>query len=289
MVPTSKLPLTIALIQMTSSKSLDDNLAFIKSHVRQAASRGASYVLTPENSLIMDLDATNVATVASSDAYKLALQSLCELAAELEIWLHIGATAMAPENSAAQSGQKAGLVNRSLLIDPDGQIKDFYDKIHMFDARLPNGENYHESASYQAGDKAVVVDCGFARIGMSICYDLRFPALYRQLAHAGAGIITVPAAFTQITGKAHWQILLQARAIETGCFILASAQTGMHETGRGTYGHSLAISPWGEILLDAGQDLGVFIVTLDLDQVISARSKVPSLQHDRKFHMEAPL
>lgn len=281
--------INIALIQMTSSKVLDQNLEFIETHVRDAAAAGATYVLTPENSLIMDLDGRSVARVAASDDYKACFQSLSDLARDLHVWLHIGSTPVYLGKDKSEESRQAFLANRSILIGPNGQEVDFYDKIHMFDVSLPDGETYRESRHYRPGTRAVVVDCGFARIGMSVCYDLRFAPLYRQLAQAGAEMITVPAAFTQITGAAHWHVLLRARAIETGCFILASAQTGLHDTGRGTFGHSLIVAPWGEILLDAGVDVGAFLTPLDLSLIGEAREKIPALQHDRPFNMDTPL
>ncbi len=279
----------VALIQMTSSKSLDKNVAFLETHIIEAARANAAYVLSPENSLLMDLDAKRVAEITGSQAYTQALDHLFELARLHKLWLHIGATPVRLEGEDAVNGQGPCLANRSFLVGPDGSMHETYDKIHMFDVRLPDGEHYWESKNYKSGARAVVAACQFAKVGMTICYDLRFATLYRQLAQAGAQIISVPAAFTQYTGKAHWHVLLRARAIETGCFIVASAQTGLHETGRQTYGHSLIVSPWGEVILDAGEDCGMFHTQLDLDQIEQARAQVPSLQHDRPFDIDASL
>jgi predicted amidohydrolase len=276
-------PFKVGLVQMTSAKSLEDNAAFLDTHIRQAASAGATYIQTPENSLLMDLDGERVAKICGSAAYRAALDALGRLATELGVTLHIGATPVFLEGAEA----RPFLQNRSFLFGPDGALIRQYNKIHMFDVSLPEGETYKESATYKPGVEAVVADCGFARLGLSICYDLRFAALYRALAQAGAEMISVPAAFTQYTGKAHWHVLLRARAIETGCFVLASAQTGTHETGRATFGHSLVISPWGEVLVDGGTSPGVSYAMIDLAEIAAARRAVPSLTHDRDF--KAPV
>ena len=285
--------ITIALVQMTASKSVESNLTFLETHIRKAAEQGAQYVQTPENSLLMDLDGERVRQVVNSDLYHQGLERLFALAKEHQIWLHIGASPVMVDHASAQpeDDQKSvpQLANRSFVVGPDGRVRDFYDKIHMFDVQLPGGEHYRESTNYLSGERAVVVETDFARLGLSICYDLRFAGLYRQLAQAGAEIIAVPAAFTAYTGKAHWHVLLRARAIETGCFVVASAQTGLHETKRETFGHSLVIAPWGDVVLDSGPQAGVFMTKIDLQQVHEARSQVPSLRHDRPFEVDAPL
>lgn len=277
--------LKIALVQMTSSVTLETNVKSLDDMVKEAADAGARYVLTPENSLLMDLDATRVEQVASSDAYGAALQHFFELADSLGIWLHIGSSPVVLEDENSNGNGGPRLANRSFLIGPNGKLHGRYDKIHMFDVNLPGGETYQESARYRPGTRSAVVDCGFGKVGLTVCYDLRFAALYRGLAQAGAELISVPAAFTQYTGKAHWHILLRARAIETGCFIAASAQTGAHDTGRSTYGHSLLVSPWGEVLMDAGDAPGVYFGEVDFSQVGVARKAVPSLTHDRAFEV----
>jgi len=198
----------------------------------------------------------------------------------LKIYLHIGSLAL------RFSPEKA--VNRSFLIGPDGSVRASYDKIHMFDIDLPGGESYRESANYQPGETAVVCDLPWGRIGLTICYDLRFPALYRALAEAGASFLTVPSAFTRKTGEAHWHVLLRARAIETGCFVFAAAQAGLHENKRETYGHSLIIAPWGEILAEGGVEPGVVVAEIDPSRVEAARKSVPSLQHGRRFSVAEP-
>ena len=215
-----------------------------------------------------------------SEADDLTLAALREQAQKSGIWLLLGSVSLNPDDP---DGRYA---NRSFLISPQGEITARYDKIHMFDAQVSDNETYRESASFRPGSKAVTADMGDAKIGMTICYDLRFAHLYHKLAQDGAQIITVPSAFSAPTGKAHWQTLLQARAIETGCFVLAPAQTGTHSKGnnpRKTWGHSLAISPWGEVLADGGTDPGITMVDLDLKDVDAAHSRIPSLTHDRPF------
>ena len=208
------------------------------------------------------------------------LAALREAAAAHGLWLLIGSLGLVTGDADGR------FANRSLLVAPDGRIAARYDKIHMFDVNVSETEVYRESAAYRPGSRAVLADAGFARIGLTVCYDLRFPHLYRRLAQAGAQILTIPAAFNHITGAAHWETLVRARAIETGCFVLAPAQTGFHAEshgkGRRTHGHSLAIAPWGEILADGGTDPGVTLVDLDLAQVAAARGRVPSLSHDRE-------
>ncbi len=292
-------PRKIAVIQMTSSRHFEKNLEFLKENITKAAEAGAVYVQTPENSLIMDFDGARIAKVVASSAYKVGLAELIELADKLNMIVHLGSVATELEGAVNESNGRSKLANRSYLMRPDvsdagdmtaPDVK-IYDKIHMFDVTLPNGDVYLESKNYQAGDKSVLVDCGFAKLGMTICYDLRFPALYRKLAQAGAEMISVPAAFTKITGRAHWHTLLKARAIETGSFIIASAQTGEHDSGssasgsggRETFGHSLVVAPWGEVILDAGVEPGCYFAELDFDQCRLARETVPSLTHDRAF------
>lgn len=276
-------PVQIALVQMTAGHDPLKNAKFLEEAINSAAKGGAHYVQTPENSLLMELDRARVADIISSNEYKSLLEGLFKQAGELGIWLHLGSVALLFDNDAAHQQSGPRFANRSLLINPQGQLAEFYDKIHMFDVTLPNGEVYHESANYKPGERAVVAESDFARIGLSICYDLRFPALYRHLAQAGAEMMSVPAAFTQTTGKPHWHVLLRARAIETGSFIVASGQTGTHDNGRATYGHSLIVAPWGDVVLDAGEDVGVFSAAINLQDVAKARSTMPSLSHDRKW------
>ena len=214
--------------------------------IRRAASGGAVYVQTPENTAIMELETERLLSALETEEKAAPLKRLQALAKELGIWLHVGSLGIK-----LASGKVA---NRSYLIAPDGEIAARYDKLHMFDVDLAGGESYRESRNFDPGNTAVLADLPWGRLGMSICYDLRFPALYRALATAGADFIAVPAAFTKQTGEAHWQVLLRARAIETGAYVLAAAQGGLHENGRSTYGHSMIVSPWGEVLAEAGED-----------------------------------
>jgi predicted amidohydrolase len=243
---------------------------------REAQAAGAELVAMPENVSMMAWGRANVIARALPEASHKALQSFRELAVDTGLWLHCGSLAVLVEDER--------VANRSFLIDPKGAIVARYDKIHMFDVDLGNGESYRESATFQPGGAAVLADTPWGGLGLTICYDLRFPQLYRSLAQAGARILAVPAAFTRTTGRAHWHVLLRARAIETGCFVLAPAQCGEHEGGRQTYGHALIVSPWGTILADAGEQPGYVMAQLDLDLVEDARGKVPSLSHDRLFN-----
>lgn len=270
-----------ALIQLTVTDDPAANLAETLAFVRQARAAGAEFVLTPEctNGLWSNRAVQNAVLRLEADDPTLA--ALREAAASLGIWLLIGSLALLTGDADGR------FANRSFLIGPDGKIAAKYDKIHMFDVNLSETEVYRESAGFRPGASAVLAVTPFARVGMTVCYDLRFPQLYRRLARAGAHILTVPSAFNHITGAAHWETLLRARAIECGAFVLAPAQTGFHaETdgkGRRTHGHSLAVAPWGEVLADAGTDPGVTYVDLDLSRVADARRRVPSLSHDRDF------
>ncbi len=272
-----------AIVQMRSGRDVAENLAQADRLIREAASTGAHYILTPENTALMELEPQLVRLEAQLFESSSILAMFRSLARELKICLHIGSVSIRVE-------QQDRLLNRSCLISPTGEITAFYDKIHLFDVNLPDGESYRESDTCQSGHKGVVapLDVGLLpqpMLGFSICYDLRFPALYRVLAKAGAQIIAVPAAFTRQTGKAHWHVLLRARAIETGCFVLASAQGGEHENGRATYGHSMIISPWGEIIAEAGTDPQVLVADIDLCEVGRARRRIPALIHDRPFEI----
>lgn len=273
-----------ALIQMSSTDDPQTNLRTVQEFIANAASSGADFVLTPEVSNCVSTSRSHQKSVLSAEDEDATLAALREQAAELNIWLLIGSLGL------KTSDPDGRFANRSFLIAPDGEIQARYDKIHMFDVQVTPEETYRESDGYRPGARAVVADTSFGAIGMSICYDIRFPYLYRALAQAGARILTIPAAFSHVTGAAHWHSLLRARAIETGCFVLAPAQTGTHFCGKGqsrrTYGHSIAVSPWGEILLDAGTEPGVYMVDVDLAEIDEARRKVPSLTHTR--HFEGP-
>lgn len=266
--------LKVGLIQFTATTSIERNIALTEALIREAAAAGAGLVAMPEVSNLMQRRRSLAEEVVSLEEHDSALLAWRDLAAELHVWLHVGSMVVRlPDDER--------FANRGILIDADGAIRARYDKIHMFDVDLDGGESYRESSGFRPGDRAVLVDTPFGGYGMTICYDLRFPHLYRMLAQAGARMLSVPSAFTRQTGEAHWHTLLRARAIETGCFVIAPAQTGDHEDGRKTFGHSLVVAPWGEILADGGEAPGVVLADLDLEQVDIARGKVPSLSHDR--------
>jgi predicted amidohydrolase len=272
---------TAAMVQMCTGLLPEPNLAQGTRLIRQAAADGADYVLTPEVSNMIQSNRKAMFEHLAAEEDDLSLKAYRALAAELKIHLHIGSLALraSPERA----------VNRSFLIGPDGNVLASYDKIHMFDIDLPGGESYRESANYQPGETAVISDLPWGRIGLTICYDLRFPALYRALAESGASFLTVPSAFTVRTGEAHWHTLLRARAIENGCFVFAAAQAGTHESKRQSYGHSLIVDPWGEVLAEGGAtETGVFMAKIDPSKVETARKTVPSLQHGRRFSVADP-
>ena len=269
------------LIQLTvgddPAAHLPDTLALI----RTAKSGGAEFVLTPECTNALSSNRDHQRRVLRLEKDDATLAALRDEAAKQGIWLLIGSLGLLTEDADGR------FANRSFLIDPAGEISARYDKIHMFDVNVSETEVYRESSGYRPGGRAVIANTPFGIIGMTVCYDVRFPQLYRQLAQAGAEIITVPAAFNHITGAAHWEVLLRARAIETGCFILAPAQTGTHVEsggkGRRTFGHSLVVAPWGEVISDAGTAPGVSFADIDLIAVAQARARIPSLRHDREF------
>ena len=264
-----------ACIQTNSTNEIASNVETVSALIRDAVGQGADLVLLPEVVSLMETRSKIIFARAQVEADDPALKAFRALADELNIWLHTGSLPIKLSDTK--------IANRSYVIDPSGALTATYDKIHMFDVDLPGGETYRESKNYQPGDRAVVADLPWGRLGLSVCYDLRFPALYRTLAQAGATFLCVPAAFTKVTGQAHWHILLRARAIETGCFVLAAAQTGTHDNGRQTYGHSLIVDPWGQVLADGGQEVGIIMADIDPAKVIEARSRVPSLTHDRDY------
>ena len=268
--------LKAACIQVNASNDMDHNIQVAAALACDARAAGAGLVVMPENVSMMEWGRKNILAKALPEESHKALLAFKELARETGLWLHTGSLSVLLED-----GER--VANRSYLLSPEGEIAAQYDKIHMFDVDLGEGEVYRESATFAPGREAVVAETPWAPLGLSICYDLRFAALYRSLAQAGARILVVPAAFTRVTGKAHWHVLLRARAIETGSFVLAPAQCGEHAGGRQTYGHALIVSPWGAILADAGEQPGYIMATLDLDEVAEARRKVPSLEHDRAF------
>src|ERR1700754_428983 len=274
------LSFTAAMVQMRTSLSPEASFKQAESLIREAASQGADYVQTPEVSNLIQKNRKALFELLAPEDEDLSLKAYRELARELKIHIHVGSLALraTPERA----------VNRSFLIAPDGGILASYDKIHMFDIELDGGESYRESANYQPGETAVISDLPWGRIGLTICYDLRFPALYRALAESGASFLTVPSAFTRKTGEAHWHILLRSRAIETGCFVFAAAQCGLHENKRETFGHSLIVAPWGEIIAEGGVEPGVFLAEIDTSKVETARKTVPSLQHGRRFGIADP-
>jgi deaminated glutathione amidase len=269
------------LVQLSVGDDPAANLPQTLSLVREAAAGGAGFVLTPECTNALSSNRDHQRAVFHHEDTDPTLAALRAEARDLNVWLLVGSLGMLTDDADGR------FANRSFLIGPDGSVVARYDKIHMFDVNVSETEVYRESAGYRPGERAVLVDTPFGKIGLSVCYDVRFGQLYRALAQAGAQIITVPAAFNHITGAAHWETLLRARAIETGCYILAPAQTGFHpETagkGRRTHGHSLVVAPWGEVIADAGIDTGVIYAEIDLAQVASARQRVPSLTHDRRF------
>jgi predicted amidohydrolase len=269
------------LVQLTVSDDPAANLVATLALVRAAAAGGAGFVLTPECTNALSSSRDHQRTVFHLESDDPTLVALRAEARALGIWLLIGSLGLKTDDADGR------FANRSFLIGPGGGIVARYDKIHMFDVTVSETEVYRESAGYRPGAQAVVADTPFGRVGLTVCYDVRFAYLYRALAQAGAQIITVPAAFNHITGAAHWEVLLRARAIETGCFILAPAQTGFHPEasgrGRHTHGHSLVVGPWGEVLADGGQEPGVIFADLDLARVQAARDRVPSITHDRRF------
>jgi deaminated glutathione amidase len=269
---------TVACVQTNSAREFEPNILATSALLREARRAGADFVLLPENVSMLEPVSRLLKEKAQPEETHPALTAFRDLAHETSVWLLIGSLAIkAPDGRVA---------NRSLLVDPQGAVVARYDKIHMFDVDLGSGESYRESATIAPGATAVVAETPWGRLGMSVCYDLRFPHLYRRLAQQGAAFLSIPAAFTRTTGRAHWHILQRARAIENGAFVFAPAQCGTHAEGRQTYGHSLIVDPWGTILADAGDDPGFILAEIDPDQVTEARMRVPSLSHDRPFHAE---
>lgn len=269
------------LVQLTVGDDPAENMPETVALVRAAVAGGAGFVLTPECTNGLSSNRARQREVLRHEADDPTLAALRDEAARAGVWLLIGSLGVLTGDADGR------FANRSFMIGPDGAIVARYDKIHMFDVNVSETEVYRESSAYRPGGQAVIADTPFGRVGMTVCYDVRFAHLYRALAKAGAEIITVPAAFNHITGAAHWEVLLRARAIETGCYVLAPAQTGFHPErdgkGRRTHGHSLAIAPWGEVLSDAGDEPGVTFADLDLAEVARARDRVPALSHDRSF------
>ncbi|MEX0308330.1 MAG: carbon-nitrogen hydrolase family protein [Ruegeria sp.] len=269
------------LLQITSSDDPAENLDMVRAMMAEAADQGAQFILTPEVTNCVSTSTTRQHEVLQHEEDDITLAGLREQAAALGVWLLIGSLAIKTHDADGR------FANRSFMIDPQGQIVARYDKIHMFDVQVTETETFRESKNYRPGEKAVMAETEFGKVGLTICYDIRFPHLYASLAQAGARILTVPAAFSPVTGTAHWQSLLRARAIETGCWVLAPAQTGEHPKTRGktryTHGHSMVVAPWGEVLIDAGTDPGIHFFDLDDRSVTEARRRVPSLTHVRPF------
>lgn len=265
----------VALLQMTSGVDPEANCAVICDALKAAAGQGAGMLFAPEMSLLLDRDRERSAQHIGAEDGDLYVTLLCNAARENGIWLHIGSAAFLAESAPEKR------VNRSLVIDDQGRVRARYDKVHLFDVDLATGGSWRESSTYQGGSMPVVVDSPLGPLGLSICYDLRFPRLYGALTNAGATILAIPAAFTVPTGEAHWHVLLRARAIECGAFVIASAQCGHHDDGRSTYGHSLVVDPWGRVLLDMGTAPGIGYASLDLGEVTRVRQSIPSLANQR--------
>lgn len=269
--------LRIGLLQTTTGIDPAANAARLVAGIAALSAGGARLLFTPEMSGLLDRNRSRMLANARTEDEDRSLAAVREAAARHGVWVHLGSLAIKPAEDAER------LVNRGFLIDDKGAIRGRYDKLHLFDVDLAGGESYRESSTYQPGEQAVVADTPFGRLGLSICYDLRFPALYAALTGAGATILSVPAAFTRPTGEAHWHTLLRARAIEAGVFVVAAAQAGRHEDGRETFGHSLVIDPWGAVLLDMGEEAGHALCDIDLGAVETVRARVPALRHRREF------
>ena len=267
---------TAACVQLRSSRDVAANSAAAEALIREAAAAGADYVQTPEMTNLLERSREELMAKIRVEADDPSLARFRALAAELGIWLHIGSLAILLEPGKA--------ANRGFLIGPDGSLKARYDKIHMFDVDLPNGESWRESATYRPGCESLVADLPFARLGMAVCYDVRFPALFRAQARAGAEVLTMPAAFTRQTGEAHWHVLQRARAIENGAFVISSAQGGKHEDGRETYGHSLIVNPWGAVIAELDHDEPGFVTArIDTEETQKARQRIPAIVNERDF------
>jgi predicted amidohydrolase len=270
-----------AMIQMRTGLMPAANIDAAVRMIGEAKSAGADYVLTPEMTNIMEVKRERLFTIIVEEEADTSLATFRELARKLGIFVHVGSLAI------KLSADKAA--NRGFLIDPKGDIAARYDKIHMFDVDLANGESYRESRTYRPGEMAVLSNLAWGRLGVTICYDLRFPALYRALAEAGASMLAIPSAFTKQTGEAHWHVLNRARAIENGSFVFAAAQGGKHENGRETFGHSLIVDPWGRIIAEGGIEPSVVMAEINLSEVAKARARIPSLQHGRRFEIVEPM
>lgn len=271
-----------ACAQTTSGPDVQANIDHAADLVRRARDAGADFIGLPEVVNVMDLNKKALAAKTTFEADDITLAAMRDLARETGAWILIGSLVVKHEGAADDAGRPK-FANRSILIDDGGEVRARYDKIHMFDVDLDGGESYRESKAYEPGGHSTLADTPWAKLGMTICYDLRFPHLYRGLAQACAGAFAIPAAFTRPTGRAHWHVLMRARAIENAAFVIAPAQCGEHGGGRETYGHSLIVDPWGEVLADGGEEPGIVIAEIDMAKVDEARAKVPSLRHDRDY------
>jgi deaminated glutathione amidase len=274
---------TAACIQFTAARDYEPNIRMVGDLVRKACDAGADFVLTPENTGLIEPNGRLRREKARDEANHPVLAALREIARETGVWLLIGSVAVDVSREPGMPAGERRLANRSYLIDSEGRIVASYDKIHMFDVDLAAGESYRESSAYRPGERAVQAATPWGTLGMTVCYDLRFPQLYRTLAQNGAGYLAIPSAFTVPTGRAHWHVLLRARAIENGCFVFAPAQWGEHAEGRRTFGSSLIVDPWGEVLADAGEGVGIASARIDPARIAEVRRMVPSLGHDRRF------
>lgn len=270
----------LGCVQLNSGADMAANIKQASGLIRAAQADGAQLIATPENTALMETSSERIVAAGLSEAEHPGLAAFRDLAAELKIWLLIGSLWIKPHSAADR------VVNRCYLLSPNGAIAARYDKLHLFDVDLPGGESYRESRSMQAGEALVLAKTPPATIGLTICYDVRFPEFYRRLAQAGAELIGVPSAFTAKTGIAHWHVLLRARAIETGCYIFAPAQTGAHPGGRRTFGHSLIVAPWGEVLADGGEEIGYSVAEIDLAEVARARAAIPAWKLDRAYRIK---
>ena len=269
---------TAACVQMNASNDLDENISTLGSMIRKARDKGADFITTPECATMIEVGKDNIRAKSFLENEHPALAAFQEWGQETEAWLLAGSLSVLVEG-------EERLANRQYLIDPTGNIAAKYDKIHMFDVELPNGKSLRESKNYRPGSQAVLASLPWCQLGLSICYDLRFPHLYRDLAKSGAEVLVIPSAFMQITGDAHWHVLMRARAIETGCFIIAAAQCCNHVAGRLSYVHSVIIGPWGEVLSDAGTEVGISLANIDVSAVQNARGHIPALEHDRNYEI----
>lgn len=277
-MPEKKDLFRVALVQMRSGRDVRDNLLEAEALIRDAARKGAQFIQTPENTLLMETETARLFESIAPEDETESIPHLSALAKALGVWLHIGSIAL-------KAGEKRA-VNRAYVFAPDGQIALRYDKIYMFDVNLPSGETYRELSIYVPGKTAYVLPLPWGALGVATCYDIRFPEQYKALAKAGAKFLTAPSAFTKVTGEKHWHILLRARAIENGCFVFAAAQGGRHANGRTTYGHSLILSPWGDILGEGGTEPGIIIADIDVADVDRVRAQIPALDHTRDFDVK---